>query len=419
LRIELIRSWCFECPEAKCYHTERFEKYQIHKKLFAIIGQNQVSLKCSSEQYKELITHNAIEPAKGLFRYHWITINDVTVFSIEDLHEYLINSYELVVQKLSKRVRRKLLDQLSHDIDTPWKDILNVCFHEFIEFFYPAIEKDIDWTKAPLFMDKELSKIIKASKTGNRFVDKLVKVYRKTGEEKWVLTHIEIQGQPQISFSERMFIYSNRLHDAYHLKVASLAILADENPDWRPSMYDEELWGCQKTFKFPVVKLLDYNKKWIELETSDNPFAIVVMTHLKMLETKNNFTDRLYWKIQISNQLYAKGYSENKVFALLKFIDWLMVLPRDLSTSYNSFMHQIKEEKKMRFITSFELIGMEKGMEKGIEKGMEKGKKVGEKKGIIMGQIETLKQMFKMKYLPKRQFDLMIKPLKLELAKLS
>ncbi|KPA18137.1 hypothetical protein MHK_001600 [Candidatus Magnetomorum sp. HK-1] len=327
----------------------------------------------------------------------------------------MVNSYELIVHTFSRRVQRQLLEKLTHEIDTPWKDVLNACFKEFIEFFYPEIDSDIDWTKAPLFMDKELSQIIRESKTGCRFVDKLVKVFRKTGEERWVLTHIEVQGQSQENLPERMFIYSNRLSDIYKMRVVSLAILADDNPNWRPSKYEDELWGCRKLFEFPVVKLLDYKDRWEKLEKSENPFAIVVMTHLKMLETKNNYSDRLYWKVEISKKLYAKGYSEIKVFALIKFIDWLMVLPKDMATSYHSIMYQIKEEKKMRFITSFELLGMEKGREKGREEGREKGREEGK----IIGQIELLKQMFKMQYLPKNQFDQMIQPLKLELAQLA
>jgi len=48
---------------------------------------------------------------------------------------------------------------------------------------------------------------------------------------------------------------------------------------------------------------LDYRKKWNALEKSDNPFAIVVMTHLKMLETKKDKLQRLDWKIELRNAL--------------------------------------------------------------------------------------------------------------------
>lgn len=311
MHIELLRSWCFEFPEAEFDNSAKMEQFRINRKLFAIINQNQITLKCTPQQYAQAINKPGIVPAKKMSRYHWITIQDVTLFSIEDLHEYLITSYELVVQTFSKRIQRRLLEKLTHEIDTPWKDILNTCFNDFITFFYPEIYNDIDWTKAPLYMDKELSQIIRESKTGCRFVDKLVKVFRKSGEEKWVLVHIEVQGQSQDSLPERMFIYSNRLHDIYQMKIASFAILADNNPNWRPSKFENELWGSQKIFVFPIVKLLDYKDRWEELKNSDNPFAIVVMAHLKMLETKKNYVDRLYWKLEISKILYVKGYSED------------------------------------------------------------------------------------------------------------
>jgi predicted DNA-binding protein (MmcQ/YjbR family) len=417
--IELFRSWCFECPEVEFEHSEQLEEFRIQKKLFAIINNDQISIKCVPDIYAQAILHPHIAPTKDRHRYHWITITDVTQLSIEDLHEYLIHSYELIVQELPQETQRRLLEKLVHDIDSPWKDVLDTSFQEFISFFYPEIYKDIDWTKAPLFLDKELRQIIKASKTGRRYVDKLVKVYRKTGEERWVLSHIEVQGQPQEIFPERMFIYSNRLFDVYQMKVASLAILADDNPDWRPTRYEDELWGSRKIFEFPSVKLLDYKDKWEDLKNSDNPFAIVVMAHLKMLETKGNFTDRLYWKIEISKMLYSKGYNERKIFALLKFIDWLMVLPKKLSSSYHSTMHQVKEEKKMKFLTTFELFAKEEGREEGMEKGREEGMEKGTNKGKILGQIEALQQMLKMRYLPKNQFDQMIQPLQIELAKIA
>jgi hypothetical protein len=43
--------------------------------------------------------------------------------------------------------------------------------------------------------------------------------------------------------------------------------------------------GCRAGLHFPVVKLLDYRADWAALENSDNPFATVVMAHLKALET--------------------------------------------------------------------------------------------------------------------------------------
>jgi hypothetical protein len=85
----------------------------------------------------------------------------------------------------------------------------------------------------------------------------------------------------------RMYSYNYRLRDRYNCPVVSLAILTDESQTWRPSRYQDELWGCSTEFRFPVVKLLDYEANWAELEASRNPFSVVTMAQLKTKATHN------------------------------------------------------------------------------------------------------------------------------------
>ncbi|NER50666.1 MAG: hypothetical protein F6J92_29150, partial [Symploca sp. SIO1A3] len=42
-----------------------------------------------------------------------------------------------------------------------------------------------------------------------------------------------------------------------------------------PRNYSYTLGGCKLKLKFPIVKLLDYQAKWQDLEESTNPFAIM------------------------------------------------------------------------------------------------------------------------------------------------
>jgi flagellar biosynthesis/type III secretory pathway protein FliH len=156
-----------------------------------------------------------------------------------------------------------------------------------------------------------------------------------------------------------------------------------------------------------IAYLLDYRDQWDKLERSDNPFAIVVMAHLKMLETRNDFEKRLHWKIELTKMLYAKGYSVEKVYALFKFIDWIILLPRQLVTTFKKTIKQIEEEDKMKYITSVELIAKSEGREEGREEGK------------ILGQIELLKKFKAMKMLAKDQYNQMMKSLKFQLAERS
>ena len=45
------------------------------------------------------------------------------------------------------------------DHDSPWKDALEIFFRQAIELLTPALHTEIDWTRAPDFLDKELHMI--------------------------------------------------------------------------------------------------------------------------------------------------------------------------------------------------------------------------------------------------------------------
>lgn len=67
--------------------------------------------------------------------------------------------------------------------DSAWKDVLEPLFPQFLEFFFPDIYQDVDFTKGFEFLDKELQQILKRSKSGKRIVDKLVKIFLKTAKK--------------------------------------------------------------------------------------------------------------------------------------------------------------------------------------------------------------------------------------------
>ena len=100
--------------------------------------------------------------------------------------------------------------------------------------------KDAD--KGYEFLDKELHQVAKDAALGRRYGDKLVRVYRKNGQEEWALVHVEVQGQKKDNFTKRMYTYNYRIFDLFDRKVASVAILADDNFQWRPDHFSYELW---------------------------------------------------------------------------------------------------------------------------------------------------------------------------------
>jgi hypothetical protein len=90
------------------------------------------------------------------------------------------------------------------DFDSPWKEVLDHYFEPCIAFFFPQAHGDINWARGFEFLDKELQKIVPAAEQGRRYVDKLLKVWLKSGEEKWLLIHIEVQTSREGGFAKRM-----------------------------------------------------------------------------------------------------------------------------------------------------------------------------------------------------------------------
>ena len=193
--------------------------------------------------------------------------------------------------------------------DSPWKEALDRFLRPFLALFFPVIHKAVDWARGYQALDKEFQQIIRKGKIGKRLADKLFKVWTNHGDECWLLIHIEVQGQVEVGFAERMFVYNYRAFDLYNRPVVSLAVLCDDQPDWRPDGFSYERFGCIMGIRFPSVKLLDYAGISHDLENSENQFAAVVLAHLKARETRRDMQARHAWKVRLVKGLYERGWS--------------------------------------------------------------------------------------------------------------
>jgi len=268
------------------------------------------------------------------------------------------------------------------DYDTPWKEALEKYFESFIALFFPLVHAGVDWSKGYEFLDKEFQKVVRDAKLGRRIADKLVKVYLRDGKEAWLLIHIEIQSWPDPYFEERMFVYYYRIFDRYRVEVVSLAVMTEGSTESEPPFYHTGRWGCELTFRFPVVSMIEYGADWAALEENMNPFAIVVMAHLKANALgKGRERERKEWKMRLIRMLFGRGYARRDILELLRFIDWLLVLPDEFEQELSEEFERMEKENNMPYVTSFERIG--------IKKGRESGKKLGKKLGTREAYRET------------------------------
>lgn len=284
------------------------------------------------------------------------------------------------------------------DYDSPWKEVLERYFKEFMQFFFPTAYRGIEWSKPYEFLDKELQQIVRDAELGRRLVDKLVKVLTTEGDETWVVVHVEVQGEAETDFARRMYIYNYRLFDRYDRRIISLAVLADDRKAWRPNHFGYALWGYELSMQFPIVKLLDYGRREAELEVNPNPFAIVVLAYLKTRVTRRNPEDRLQWKLRLVKLLYKRGYGKDDILELLRFIDWIMVLPDAFAERFDDEIVRYEEEQKMQYVTTFERIGIKKGREEGRQEGREEGWQEGRQEGFLQNAREAVVEILQIRF---------------------
>ena len=265
------------------------------------------------------------------------------------------------------------MNETSANYDQAWKEAIGEYFEQFLSFFFPRVYHLIDWSQNPISLEKELQKITADSHERQRFVDKLFQVWLKDGLEVWILVHIEVQSQHDRHFSQRMYIYNYRAFDLYRKEVISLAILGDESQSWRPDNYGYHLGGCEVKLKFPIAKLVDYQSRWEELESELNPFAMMIMAHLKTKATTSNLKEREQWKWLLIRKLYKKGYQKQEIIKLFKFIDVMMSLPKQLQKSLNQKIKKYEEERNMPLLSNMEKMAMEEGLQEGLQEGEKKG----------------------------------------------
>jgi hypothetical protein len=66
------------------------------------------------------------------------------------------------------KVQHKSKTQPKSKYDSPWKDILEIYFENFLDFFFPDIHLAIDWNQPIEFLNKELKQVTRDAKVGRR-----------------------------------------------------------------------------------------------------------------------------------------------------------------------------------------------------------------------------------------------------------
>jgi len=256
--------------------------------------------------------------------------------------------------------------------DILWKGILEDLFADFLIFFIPNAPILIDFERGFEFLDKELDQIFPPDEDvfKPRHIDKLVKVFTQKGDEHWVLIHVEVQGQADKSFAQRMFTYYSRLFDRYQRPITAFAILSDKTRTFRPTSFEQEFLGTSLSYRFNTYKILDQSVT--ALEASNNPFAVVVLTVRAALKKKQtDETELITLKLDLARRLLGKPFSKPVIRALMNFIrNYVRFQKPETNVIFEQEYDKLTNRQETMGIEQLLLtLAEQEGVEKGIKKG--------------------------------------------------
>jgi len=234
-----------------------------------------------------------------------------------------------------------------HVKDILWKGVIEDLFADFLRFFYTHAEEVINFERGFQFLDKELEQLYPGEEIRHpKFVDKLVKVYRKDGIEQWFLVHIEVQGYKDLQFPRRMFTYFYRVLDRFEEEVASIAIFIDDDKHYQPSVYQYNFLDTSIIFRYKTYKVIEQNIA--TLENSDNPFAMVVLVLLMALQKSELGEEGLLsLSLDLVKRLYKKGFSKDRISIILNFVrGYVCMGDREMIVKFERGIEEINFKKR-------------------------------------------------------------------------
>ncbi|HTE27164.1 MmcQ/YjbR family DNA-binding protein [Flavitalea sp.] len=86
--------------------------FSIGSKMFCVVGLDQTptsaSFKVKDEEFEEMSSLPGFKPAPYVAKYKWVLIDDINKMNKSDWKRYLEQSYDLVKDKLSTKIKKQL-----------------------------------------------------------------------------------------------------------------------------------------------------------------------------------------------------------------------------------------------------------------------------------------------------------------------
>ena len=246
-----------------------------------------------------------------------------------------------------------------------------------------------------------------------RRVDKLVRLPVARGMESQVpdigrptsgprpnhwLLHVEVQVQRDPHLASRLFDYHCLIARRHRCWVATVAVLADLSPSWRPRSFSSDAPPLGLHFGFRTLKLIDLEPELESPKFAGHPIAMVARAHLAILRLRHD-PERLYaerWRL--TRRLYEEGFARPDVLTLYRLIDRLMILPHSLMVRFRQELFALEKDKNMPYVDTISRMCREEGLMEGLQTGLQTGLLTGRQEGALIRARESVIEALEVRF---------------------
>ena len=114
MRLDQLKAYALSLPQTT--FVKQWGECLVFKvggKMFLIIALDAeiidgVVFKCTPEEFDELTETDGITQAPYCAKRHWVRVGDLSALTADELYQRIHHSYDLVVAKLTKKLRSEL-----------------------------------------------------------------------------------------------------------------------------------------------------------------------------------------------------------------------------------------------------------------------------------------------------------------------
>ena len=270
----------------------------------------------------------------------------------------------------------------------PWQTVIEQFPGEFMQFFYPAAWREIDWQLEIVLLPMpapvpgsglpehgvagsgQCSGAVANRLESRQPLELLLQVYLRSGQRCRLYLYLGWQGQDAAQAARHIYRTQCALYGGCAEPVASFAVLAGQaQKPVAATSYGWECLGNQLGMYFPCVYFSDYAGQEASLRVEDNAFGLLTLAQLVHQQTGADMAGRYAAKWTLIQSMFERGWSRDRIIVLFLALDWSLPLPLRWSARLWRDIEQFEEQQIMRYVSSVERFVREREHQQGYQQG--------------------------------------------------